>query len=104
MNKLRDHPLMIRASGFPNWPPKWTTTHRDRDDKPIGEVGTLENVMMSRLIDNKIFMFMQCEGLRYMGFMSFDDVSFCSQIYTLLKANIGRSIKEIGDLDLSYTL
>jgi hypothetical protein len=102
MNKVRNHPLM-RASCFPTWPPKWTTTHREKDDKPVGEVGILEDVVTSNLINNKIFMFMQCEGLRYMGFLSFDDVSFCSQIYTLLKANIGRSIKEIGDLDLSYT-
>jgi hypothetical protein len=101
--KLRDHPLMMRASGFPNWPPKWTTTHL-KDDKPIGEVGILEDVMMTDPIKNKVFMWIQWEGVRYVGFLSFDDVSFCSQIYTLLKANIGRSIKEIGDLDLSHTL
>ena len=39
-----------------------------------------------------------------MGFMGFDDPSFCSDIYRLLKSNVGLSIKEIGDLDLSYTL
>ena len=43
---LRDHPMMIRKSGYPSWPPVWTTTHADRDNKPIGEVGTLEEVMM----------------------------------------------------------
>jgi hypothetical protein len=95
---------MIRKSGYPSWPPKWTTTHLDKDDKPIGEVGSLEDVMMSDLIDNKVFMFMQYQGLRYMGFMGFDDPIFCSQICTLLKANIGRSLKEIGDLDLSFSL
>ena len=39
-----------------------------------------------------------------MGFMSFDDLAFCSQIHILLKANIGRPLKEIGDVDLSFTL
>jgi len=39
-----------------------------------------------------------------MGFMDFDDFTFSSQIFTLLKANIGHSIKEIGDLDVSHTL
>jgi hypothetical protein len=34
-------------------------THPDRDDKPIDEVGILEDVMISDLIDNKVFMFMQ---------------------------------------------
>ena len=102
--QLRDHSALIRKSGYPSWPPKWTTTHHDKDDKTIGEVGTLESVMMSNLIDNKIFLFMHCEGLRYMGFMGFDDLSFCDQIYKLIKSQVSRSIKEIGDLDLSYTL
>jgi hypothetical protein len=95
--QLRDHPLMTRKSVFPTWPPKWAATHRDRDD-------ILEDVLMSNLVDDKVFIFMQCEGLRYMGFMSFIDPPFCRQIYTLLKANVGLSIKEIGDLDLSVTL
>jgi hypothetical protein len=39
-----------------------------------------------------------------MGFMSFDDRPFCYEIYCLLKSNVGYSIKEIGDIDLSHTL
>ena len=102
--QLRDHPLMVRKSGFKTWPPLWTTTHHNENDKPTGEIGTLHQVLTSELLDNKIFLFIQFQGFRYMGFMSFDDFTFCSQIYTLLKANIGVSIKEIGDLDLSSTL
>jgi hypothetical protein len=102
--ELRNHPLMVRKSGFKTWPPLWTTTRYDETDKPTGEVGTLEQVLMHELVDNKIFLFIQFQGLRYMGFMSFDDLAFCSQIHTLLKANIGLSIKEIGNLDLSSPL
>jgi hypothetical protein len=102
--KLRDHPLMTRKSGSKTWPPLWTTTHQDKEDKPIGEVGNLEDVMMSYLTTNKVFMFMRYKDLRYMGFMIFDDPAFCYEIYRLLKSNLGRSIKEIGDMDLSYTL
>jgi hypothetical protein len=98
--KIRNHPQIIRKNGFRAWPPLWTTTRHDRDDKPIGEVGSLEDVMMSELIDNKVFMFMQHQGLRYMGFMCFDDAKICSEIYIILKSKIGLSIKEIGDLDL----
>jgi len=101
---LRDHPLMIRKSGYHNWPPRWTTTNHDHDDKPIGEVGNLEDVMMSDLINNKVFMFIRHRGCRYMGFMGFDDSIFCSQICSLLKANTGRSIKEIGDSYVSHLL
>ena len=60
--------------------------------------------MMRDFIDNKVFMFIQYQGFRYMGFIGFDDPAFCFQISTLLKANIGRSIKEIGDLDVSHLL
>jgi hypothetical protein len=95
---------MMRKSGLPTWPPKWTPTRLERDDKPVGEVGILEDVVMSNLIDDKIFLFMHHQSYRYMGSMGFDDRAFCAQIYTLLKANIGRSIKEIGDLDLSHLL
>ncbi len=99
---LRHHPLMKRKNGFQSWPPTWTTTHHDKDDKPIGEVGILEDVMMSDLIDNKVFMFMKCEGLRYMGFIGFDDPKVCSEIYALLKSKLGLSLKDIGDLDLDF--
>ena len=95
---------MTRKTGYPTWPPVWTTTHQDRNDKPIGEVGTLEDVFMSHLIDNKVFMFMQFQGFRYIGFMGFDDPMFCREIYILLQLKLGLSIKEIGDLDLSFTL
>ena len=96
---------MTRKSGSKSWPPVWTSTHLNRDDKPIGEVGTLEDVIMSDRISNtKVFIFMQYDSLRYMGFMSFDDPPFCYEIYRLLKSNLGLSIKEIGDIDLSYTL
>jgi hypothetical protein len=91
---------MAPKSVFQTWPPRWTPTHRDKDDKPLGEVGILEDVTMSQLTETKLFLFMQHRGFQYMGFMNFDDFIFSSQIFTLLKANIGRSIKDIGDLDL----
>ena len=59
---------------------------------------------MSHLIDNKVFMFMQFQGFRYIGFIGFDDLMFCRDMYTLLKSKMGLSIKEIGDLDMSYAL
>jgi hypothetical protein len=98
---LRDHPLMTRKSGAVVWPPRWTTTHHDWNEQPVGEVGVLEKAMMNPLFDNKIFMFMMYKGFRYMGFLHFDDPAFCHQIFTLLQSQFDRSIKDIGDLDLS---
>ena len=102
--ELRDHPLMIRKTGHLSWPPVWIPTGENSDDKPVGEVGTLEDITMSELVDTKIFLFIQYRGLRYMGFITFDDPMFCRAIYALLQSKLGLSIKEIGDLDVSYTL
>jgi hypothetical protein len=102
--KLRDHPLMIRKSGFGNWPPTWTSTQLGENNKSRAEIGALSYVSMNDLFDNKIFLMMEYEGARYISGMHFDDATFCYQISSILKANIGRSIKEIGDLDLSHPL
>ena len=103
--QLRAHPWMNRKSDFPNWPPVWTTTKPDKSDRPTGEVGILEQVVMNNnLIENKVLMFMKVAGVRYMGILAFDDIAVCSQLYNLFKSKIGHSIKEIGDLDVSQLL
>ena len=101
--QLRDHPLMTRKSGFPNWPPMWTT-RLDKNDKPTGEIGVLEKPLRPEMFTNRLFLLIQHEGLRYMGSMAFDDPAFCYELYRLLKSKAGLSIKEIGDIDLSFTL
>jgi hypothetical protein len=102
--QLRDHPLMTRKSGICTWPPLWTTTHHDENDKPKGEIGTLQQVLRNELFNYRIFLFVDYLGRRYMGSMAFDDEKFCEAIYSLLKSTIGLSIKDIGDLDVSFTL
>ena len=102
--QLRDHPLLIRKSGYASWPPHWTTTLEESNEKPHGEIGILQDVLMHPLFNNKIFMFVDQKGIRYMGLLAFDDRAFCSQLFKILELQIGRSIKEIADLDLAYIL
>jgi hypothetical protein len=99
--QLRDHPLMIR-SGIANWPPLWRAIDPNRDEKPLGEIGILEDVGMSEFFDNEMFVFIVYRGWRYTGMMAFDSSEFCRQIYSLLKSNIGRPIKDIVDLMAGY--
>jgi hypothetical protein len=33
-----------------------------------------------------------------------DDPAFCREIFEVLIHNLGKTIREIGDIDLSYTL
>jgi hypothetical protein len=47
---------------------------------------------------------MDLNGAPYMGTLLFSDAAFCWQLHDILQQNLGRSIEEIGDLDLSFTL
>ena len=39
-----------------------------------------------------------------MGCLTFDDPGFCRRIHSVLNLMIGRSLKDVGDLDLAHTL
>ena len=101
--KLREHPLFTRKSGYCSWPPQWQAILNE-NDTVVGEVGILEDVSMNDLIANKGFLAMRHSGHRYIAVLAFDDASFANQIYSILILNMERSIKEIGDLDLSHLL
>jgi hypothetical protein len=98
--KLRNHPLMVRRSGFACWPPYWWTP-RQKEIVPAGEVGTLQSVRMD-WICNKLFLMMEHDDLAYLGVLQFDDICFCQHLHDILNENLGRSMAEIGDLDLGY--
>ena len=101
---LRNHPLMVRKGGYCSWPPIWTTTRLDPNDKPVGEIGILQQALMNDYLSTRIFLFIDFNGHRYMGALQFDDAKFCSAIYSLLLSHVGFSLKEIGDIDLSHLL
>ncbi len=102
--KFRDHPLMTRRSGVKTWPPRRSSTGRDKKDWPTGEVGTLQQAWLHEGLDTCIFLFIEYNGFQFTSSMYFDDLGFCYEIDTILKSNLGRSIKEIGDLDVSHLL
>jgi hypothetical protein len=56
------------------------------------------------MFTNRLFCWSSMKGLRYIGSMAFNDPAFCYELYHLLKSHVGQSIKEIGDIDLSFTL
>lgn len=92
-----------------NWPPTWTTTGVAGADRPKdilrGEIGTLDQVILSRIEpDARIFLVIQFFAHFYMGTLLFKDAAFCRHIADVFKAHLGMTIKEIGSLDLSYTL
>ena len=101
--ELRNHPLMSHY-GIPNWPPVWTPAN-PRDDKPSlrGEIGVLKYVLCQSS-GNTCFLMIAHDGGGYIGSLLFDEGLFCQQIGKILETCTGRTIKEIGDLDLSHLL
>jgi hypothetical protein len=98
---LRDHPLMSYRH-VRNWPPVWTQARKETNKTLRGEVGILRYVQRPTL--NKCYLVIDYYGEYFVGTLIFDDFAFSAQVGELLQKQVGRSIKEIGDIDLSYTL
>jgi len=104
--KFREHPLMSYR-GMRNWPPVWI--QRDpagklRGKKFRGEIGVLKRVLHHLDMPNECFLLIEHRGESWMGALLFDDRPFCAQIAGFLKLHVGHSIKEIGGIDLAFTL
>ena len=100
--ELRRHSLMS-FGGVPNWPPEWIWASGLRNVfiYPKGEMGVLENVRQSIVRpDTCVFIMVSYQGSCYLGRLNFDDQEFCRHIFELLKANYGRSLIEIGSIDV----
>jgi hypothetical protein len=101
---LRMHPLMSYR-GVPNWPPAWTWIDGKKGKRLKGEVGVLRKIGISEIEPtSRCFLYIEYEGASCIGCLLFDDPSFCREIAGLLQGCRGRSIAEIGDLDVSYML
>jgi hypothetical protein len=99
--KLRDHPLMSYR-GVPNWPPVWTQMRIGGVKIVKGEVGVLIYVHAGGA-SNTCYLLIEHENENYIGNLVFDDPPFCHQIIDLLQQHPGGLVKEIGELDVSFT-
>jgi hypothetical protein len=102
---LRDHPLMAYKD-VPSWPPTWLRRVGGYENThPIGEVGILKDVLPSTLPAPKIcFLIIEHSDAEYIGALLLSDPVFCREIWTILIQNCGKTIREIGGIELSYTL
>jgi hypothetical protein len=99
--ELRSHPLMSYRNGL-SWPPIWMWIDGKENQHPRGEVGVLKRV---KPYDPGAhlpvcFLWIEHEDSTYLGFLLFDDRSFCQQVTRFLQDHCGSSIEEISGLDL----
>jgi hypothetical protein len=60
----------------------------------------LENIRQSTVDPETRFMMMSYGGGRYLGRLTFDQKGPCQQVSELLKTHCGRTLTEIGGLDI----
>ncbi|HEX9444164.1 MAG TPA: hypothetical protein VGA73_08580 [Candidatus Binatia bacterium] len=100
---LRDHPL-VSYRRHHSWPPVWSWIGGQREKTIAGETGVLKEVRQHEGDLTKCYLVMDHDDSLYMGCLMISDVAFACQMFQLLKKSRGKSIQEIGALDLAYTL
>ena len=101
---LRDHPLMV-YKGLRSWPPAWLWRSGNDNTYPKGEVGVLRHVVPSSLEPcDRCYLVMEHRGAEYIGALLLSDPAFCQRICAVLLQHRGKRIREIGDIDLTFTL
>ena len=101
--ELRNHPLMSYL-GLTSWPPTWSPAKPRTDLEPLrGEIGRLSYTLAGARSD-RFFLVIEHEGHPYVGCLLIEDSIFCAQLIRIIESFAGSTIKEIGDLDLSFTL
>ena len=93
--------------GMRNWPPVWIQrdpANKLQVKKLKGEIGVLKRVLHHHDMPKEWFLIIEHRGESWMGALVIDDRAFCAQIAEILRSYVGHSIKEIGDIDLAFTL
>src|SRR6185369_7341139 len=101
--ELRHHPL-LSYHGIPSWPPVWSPA-KPREGKKLlkGEIGVLK-FTLANSASEKCFLVIEYDNNPYVGCLICSDLAFSAQLASILHTQSGRTIKEIGDLDLAFTL
>ena len=94
--KLRDHPKMMHM-GSSLWPPEWGGTHGRRPPPEEGILRSVKNIGAPR---GNLSVAMEFNGELFRGSLLLDDAAFREHVYELLKRNIGKTTREVGDLDI----
>jgi len=96
-------------SGAANWPPRWMPREPGKPQLR-GEYGVLVEVAAACNSDihndrpSEIFLFMEHESVGYVSSLLFDDAAFCGAVGKIMRSQVGRTIEEIGSLDVSHLL
>ena len=98
--RLREHSGLHRNGG-PGWPSSWIKIAGPGEHCITGEPGILNRATLSRLDPpTACYLEVEIESSTYMATIVFEQPEFCRRAYVILRANIGKPISEIGDMDV----
>jgi hypothetical protein len=87
---------------LPNWPPEWATVG-PTSKRATGEVGVLKSVRVGYDQPQRqeyLVLETDYEGSRNTGRLEVPDANLRSRVLEILKAHVGRPIREIGSLEM----
>jgi hypothetical protein len=108
--KIRDLTRQAGSDTISAWPPRWAGSFEPADTwdtMPRPGEGVLESVMVLVLLmlledaTTLLRLTMTFEAREYMGILRWDPPPALAAVESLLKANLGRKIQAIGELDIS---
>ena len=85
------------------WPPRWATSFREGDawnSGPKAAEGVLESVGRHEDDETLLRLTMRFDAREHIGLLVWDEPPPVAAVERLLKENVGRALREIGELDL----
>lgn len=95
MTLLRNHPKL-----FGQWPPGWGGWYGKGTKRPFGE--NPEKLLYVRESDSGIALDVEHDNNEFAGHITIDDSDFRKKFLKVLEQHIGKSIEEIGSIDLVF--
>ena len=93
---------LIRRAGIrtvPAWPPRWVGSFQAGDTIPMPNDGVLESVVRLEN-DTLLRLTMKFDARQHTGILTWDAPPSLAAVESVLKANLGREIRAIGDVDI----
>jgi hypothetical protein len=89
----------MKYRGTPNWPPCYLT--QDYRRELLDEFGILRYVAFDPKVPNRCFVTVEMDGLGYVGYLQFDDLTFRWEFLNSIKGHLNKPIRAIGDLEFA---
>src|SRR6478736_9560701 len=98
--KIRDLTRQAGTAAVSAWPPRWTIPFGERDTWTSGPKpgeGVLEAVMRHEDDETLLRLTMRFDAREHTGILTWEGPPRVADLESLLRAKIGREIREIGD-------